>query len=81
MGRIATTIELAKASWSVLKADKELLVLPVFSGLASIVVRSPVICRGNLSSLNSSGVKLDSRTIGKEYIDHGTREEKSVVKA
>jgi hypothetical protein len=38
MGRIATTIELAKASWSVLKADKELMVLPVLSGLASIVV-------------------------------------------
>ncbi len=38
MGRIATTIELAKASWSVLKADKELVALPVMSGIASIVV-------------------------------------------
>lgn len=38
MGRIATTIELAKASWSVLKADKELAVLPLLSGVASIVV-------------------------------------------
>ena len=43
--------------------------------------RSQVICRGNLSSLNSSGVKRDSRTIGKDYIDHGAREEKSVAKA
>lgn len=38
MGRIATTIELAKASWQVLKADKELVVLPILSGVASIVV-------------------------------------------
>jgi len=38
MGRIATTIELAKASWKVLKADKELAVLPVLSGVASIIV-------------------------------------------
>ena len=38
MGRIATTIELAKASWEVLKADKELIALPVISAVASIVV-------------------------------------------
>lgn len=38
MGRIATTIELAKASWQVLKADKELVILPIMSGVASIVV-------------------------------------------
>ena len=38
MRRIATTIELAKASWAVLKADKELVVLPVMSGVASIIV-------------------------------------------
>ena len=38
MGRIATTIELAKSSWAVLKADKELLLLPVLSGLATIAV-------------------------------------------
>ncbi|MGI9648523.1 MAG: DUF6159 family protein [Acidimicrobiia bacterium] len=38
MGRIATTIELAKASWNVLRADKELAVLPIMSGVASIIV-------------------------------------------
>ena len=38
MGRIRTTIELAKASWEVLKADKELIALPVISAIASIVV-------------------------------------------
>lgn len=38
MGRIGRTIELAKASWRVLKADKELLLLPVLSFVATIVV-------------------------------------------
>ncbi len=38
MGRISATIEIAKSSWRVLKADKELTVLPVLSGLASIVI-------------------------------------------
>ncbi len=38
MGRIATTIQLAKASWRVLRADKELLALPVMSGAATLVV-------------------------------------------
>lgn len=61
MGRIATTIELAKASWSVLKADKELLVLPVFSGLASIVVAA--------SFLIPTGFWRGSESVGTvEYI-------------
>ncbi len=38
MERIRTTIELAKASWEVLKADKELIALPVFSAIASVIV-------------------------------------------
>lgn len=38
MGRIGRTWELAKASWSVLKADKELLALPVLSGLTSLII-------------------------------------------
>lgn len=38
MGRIRNTIDLAKASWSVLKQDKELLALPVISAVASLVV-------------------------------------------
>ncbi len=35
---MANSIEIAKASWQVLKADKELLVLPVISAVASIIV-------------------------------------------
>ena len=36
--RISNTIELAKASWKVLQADKELLLLPVMSTVATIIV-------------------------------------------
>jgi len=38
MGRIRRTLNLAGASWKVLKADKELIVLPVMSLLATIAV-------------------------------------------
>ena len=38
MGRIQRTIELAKASGRVLAADKELLVLPVMSGIATLAI-------------------------------------------
>ena len=38
MGRIGNSIQLMKASWEVLKADKELIALPIISGVASIVV-------------------------------------------
>lgn len=38
MGRFQRSIELAKASWRTLRADRELLALPVFSFIASLVV-------------------------------------------
>lgn len=38
MGRIARTFELAGASWRVLKADKELVILPLVSLLATLAV-------------------------------------------
>ena len=43
MGRIRNSIELAKSSWQVLKADKELLALPVISGIASIIAAATFI--------------------------------------
>lgn len=50
MGRISATIQLAKASWNVLKADRELLLLPIMSALATIVVAAtflvPIFIRG-----------------------------------
>lgn len=36
MGRIQNSIEIAKSSWNVLKADKELLLLPILSTLATL---------------------------------------------
>lgn len=38
MGRWARSKELARASWGVLRADKELLVLPLVSGIAAIAI-------------------------------------------
>jgi len=38
MGRIARSWELVKASWAVLQADKELLVFPVMSSIAVLIV-------------------------------------------
>ena len=38
MGRIANSWELARCSWAVLRADKELAVIPVLSGLATAAV-------------------------------------------
>ncbi len=43
MRRISNSIELAKASWQVLRADKELLVLPVISGVASIITAATFV--------------------------------------
>jgi len=43
MGRISNSIQLAKASWQVLTSDKELLILPVISGIASIIAAATFI--------------------------------------
>ncbi len=56
MGRISRTFELAKASWQVLKADKELVLLPVFSLIATIAVAAsflaPIILQGDAAALD-----------------------------
>ena len=61
MGRIAATIEIAKSSWQVLKADKELMVLPILSGLASIVIAAsflfPILSSGE-TELDTAGYIL-----------------------
>lgn len=43
MTRIRNSFALAKASWAVLKADKELMLLPVISGIASLIVAATFI--------------------------------------
>lgn len=60
MGRIQRSIELAKASWRVLQADKELLALPLISGTASIVVAAtfiiPIVATEDLDSAQQPGI-------------------------
>ena len=59
MGRISRTIELAKASWRVLNADKELLLLPVLSMLATIAVAvsflAPILWTGDINTIEEPG--------------------------
>jgi len=59
MGRISRTIELAKASWQVLKADKELLVLPILSLVATLIVAAsflaPILMTGNGTDIEDPG--------------------------
>ena len=51
MGRFAYSWELMKASWNVLRQDKELLVFPLLSGICCLLVIAsfavPVIMSGN----------------------------------
>lgn len=60
MGRIQRTIELAKSSWGVLKADKELIALPAISGLASLIVAAtfvlPLLATQDLQTDESPGL-------------------------
>lgn len=46
MGKIAITMELMKASWQILKKDKELLLLPVISGICCLSVMVLFILQG-----------------------------------
>ncbi len=64
MQRIARTWELAKASWSVLKADKELLILPILSAVASIIVAATFI----IPILAASGVDSETEFGVVEYV-------------
>jgi len=43
MGKLRTTLSLARSSWLVLRADPELLVLPLLSGVASLVVAASFV--------------------------------------
>ena len=59
MGRISNTITLAKVSWKVLRKDRELLLLPVLSFLASIVVLA-LLWLPTLSAIDTSGLADES---------------------
>lgn len=46
MGKLAVTTSLMKASWQILKKDKELLILPVISGICCLSVMAIFIVQG-----------------------------------
>ena len=64
MGRISRTIALAKVSWSVLRQDRELLVLPILSFLVSIgvllAIWLPTMAVADLSGVASEEGGIDA---------------------
>ena len=68
MGRFARSWALAKASWSVLRADKELLVLPVISGLLTLVVMAgfaiPIFLTGHTDATTADGTTGSTFRLG-----------------
>lgn len=62
MGRIRTSIELFKASWAVISQDKELLALPVLSGIASLITIGlfavPIIATTNFDNEAESDLSV-----------------------
>ena len=63
MGRISNTIALAKVSWRVLRKDRELLLIPVLSFLASITVLA-LIWLPTLSTIDTSALAGESEDPG-----------------
>ena len=63
MGRISNTIALAKVSWRVLRKDRELLLIPIFSFLASIAVLA-LIWLPTLSAIDTSALAGESEDPG-----------------
>lgn len=59
MGRFGNSWQTVKASWAVLKQDKELLLFPVLSGLASLVVIASFVAPTWFSGLIERGVDQD----------------------
>ncbi|MCY4370842.1 MAG: DUF6159 family protein [bacterium] len=57
MTRIRNSFALARSSWEVLKADKELMLLPVISGIASLIVAATFIIPIFVSS-NITGASI-----------------------
>ena len=63
MGRFSNTIALAKVSWRVLRKDRELLLIPVLSFLASIAVLA-LIWLPTLSAIDTSTLAGESEDPG-----------------
>lgn len=59
MGRIANSWDTVKASWGVLKKDKELILFPIFSGIASLIVIASFVAPTWFSGLMSRAAAED----------------------
>lgn len=59
MSRIANSWQTVKASWTVLKKDKELLLFPVLSGLASLIVLASFVAPTVVSGLLDRAVNTE----------------------
>lgn len=61
MGRLATSWKLMKQSWGVLRSDKELMLFPVVSGIASLVVVAAFLVPVGLSVSASNAGAVTAR--------------------
>ncbi len=72
MGRISNSWQLAKSSWKVIQADRELLLLPVISGLASAVVGAtfllPLVAAGGFAGDTGSYVVMFLMYVALAYV-------------
>lgn len=72
MGRIRNSWELAKSSWHVIQADRELLVLPIISGIASMIVGAsfliPLVLGGGIGGDTGSYVVLFLMYVALAYV-------------
>ena len=68
MGRISRTLELAGSSWRVLKADKELVLLPVLSLIATVAVAVSFLWPIVSSCTETIGPKSACELGGADYV-------------
>lgn len=64
MGRMATSWKLMKQSWGVLRGDKELMLFPVVSAIASLVVMAVFLVPVGLAVVSASGTTVTARGNG-----------------
>lgn len=68
MGRISRTLQLAGSSWRVLKADKELVLLPVMSLLATLAVAISFLWPIISSCTDNIGAEATCELAGTDYV-------------
>lgn len=65
MSRFSNSVSLVRSSWSVLSHDKELLALPVISGVVTVIAMAPFAASAFLVGVSSSGTAgMDPESVG-----------------